>query len=245
MKRKCLLFLATATLICNIALGGVWIVCDDDGSNPSVTKAHALAVFAEANTVLRQVGMTLDITADSIQYINRSAWKIANTTTNTFPLRLRNMGSVPKGNSNLRIFFVDTINGSNRIGFNSDYCMTIAKNASGIVLAHEVCHAGGLRDIYITQGNISLADAGTVKAEYLPMDWSGYYPQNLSHTNLITRLLMYGYIQPNMGDIPLGRIYGVYRPKVNGQILPPTKDMVPVGIQDLNRQPKHLDFDLF
>ena len=89
MKRKCLLFLATATSICNIALGGVWIVCDDDGSNPSVTKAHALAVFAEANTVLRQVGMTLDITADSIQYINRSAWKM-------IPVGIQDLNRQPK-----------------------------------------------------------------------------------------------------------------------------------------------------
>jgi len=232
-------------LMCNTAFSGVYIVCDDDGGNPAVTKEHAIAVFTEANRYLRQVAATLDITADSIQYTNRTAWKVVNTTTNNFPLRIRNMGRVPKGDSHLRIFFVDSINNSNRIGFNCDYFMVIAKNATGVVLAHEFCHAGGLRDIYAQRDGVSIADAGVVKEEYMPKDWSGYYPSGLLHTNLITRLLMYGYLHPDMGDIPGGRVYGVYRPRVNGRLLPPVKDMVPVGLQDLNRQPKHLDFILF
>ena len=245
MKRKCLLFFATATSICNIALGGVWIVCDDDGSNPSVTKSHAFAVFAEANTALRQVGMTLDITADSIQHINRSAWNnLSTTNSNTFTQTLYDMGEVPR-NGSLRIFIVSSFNGSERTGFNTRHCLVLTKNANGITLAHEICHVGGLRDIYAQRDGVSIADAGLVKAEYFdPKDWSPYYPPDLLHTNLITRLLMYGHWVPNKGDIPHGRVYGVYAPRdEEGDPLPTTKGMVPVGLQDLNRQPTHIDHD--
>lgn len=228
--------------MCSTAFSGVWIVCDDDGSNPSVTKDHVLSVFAGANTVLRQVVMSLDITAGDIQYINRSAWKDLSRTNSTHQQTLREMGACPK-NGNLRIFFVNTVHGSDCDGFNTRYCIAMAKHASGISLAHEVCHVGGLRDIYVTYDNVSIADAGVVREEYIPKDWSGYYPRGLLHTNLITRLLMYAYIVPDMGDIPLGRVYGVYRPMVNGMLQPPEKGMVPVGLQDLNRQPEHADFD--
>ena len=152
------------------------------------------------------------------------------------------MRALPKGGA-LRIFFVDTCNGSDLVGFNTDFCMVVAKNASGVALAHEICHAGGLRDIYATQDSLSITDAGVVKAEYLdPNDWGGgYYPPDLLHTTFITRLLMYGYVSPDAICIPRGRVYGVYKPKINGKIQPVTKGMVPVGQQDLNRQPEHFD----
>ena len=240
MKRESLYVLSIVTLMSNIALSGIYIVCDDDGSNPVTTKAHVLAAFADANRYLRQVAVTVNVTEDSIQYINRSAWRDLNRTNANHRQTLRDMRATPR-NGSLRIFFVNTYNGSFRAGFNTDYCLAVAKNASGITLAHEICHAGGLSDIYIHRDGLSITDAGMVKEEYMPKDWSGYYPPDLQHTNLITRLLMYGYIVPDMGDIPLGRVYGVYRPMVNGRLQPPVKGMAPVGAQDLKRPPQHLD----
>ena len=243
MKRKWLYSFGIVTLMCSTALSGIYIVCDDDGSNPSVTKDHVISVFEEANKVLRQVAMSLPITADQIQYINHSAWKNLSQTNSNYQQIRRDMGSVPRIGS-LRIFFIDSLNGSNRIGLNGITSMLITKNASGATFAHEVCHVGGLRDIYPQRDGISITDAGVVKEEYFPQDWSGgYYPSGLLHTNLITRLLMYGYVGPSTIDIPLGRVHGVYRPMVNGQVQPPTKGMVPVGVQDLNRQPQHRDRD--
>ena len=241
MKWKWLFFFGIVTLMRNIALSGVWIVCDDDGSNPVVTPYYVVSLFKEANVALRQAAMTFTITENDIQYINRSAWRDLNRTNTTFRQTLRDMRAIPRSGA-LRIFFVNTYNGSFRTGFNDDYCMVVAKNISGVSLAHEICHAAGLRDIYITQDGVSIADAGVVKEAHVPLDWSGdYYPHDLQHTNLITRLLMYGYVREHAVDIPLGRVYGVYRPRGSGGLLPPTKGMAPVGIQDLNRQPQHLD----
>jgi len=228
---------------CNTALGGIYIVCNDDGSNPVVTKEHVVSVFADANKVLAQGGIHFPVTTNEVQYINRSTWKILRYNSPSFGRILRDMGAVPKHGA-LRIFFVDTIDGSNRVGFNGRRCLVVAKNATGMVLAHEIGHACGLRDIYATQDGLSIADAGVVKAAYLdPLDWgAGYYADDLQQTNLITRLLMYGYIHPNMGHIPHGRVYGVYKPRdAAGNLLPTTRGMAPVGLKDFNRNPQHED----
>ena len=243
MNAKFLCWFAVVALVCRTALSGIWIVCDDDGSNPACTKEHAVSVFNDANAVLAQGGIRFPVTVDDIQYINQSAWKDLNRTNSTYQQTLRDMGSIPRSGA-LRIFFVNTNNGSELTGFNTRRCLVVAKNASGVILAHEIGHACGLRDIYATQDGLSITDAGVVKAEYLnPLDWgAGYYNPDLLHTNLITRLLMYGYIHPNQGHIPHGRVHGVYKPRdANGQLLPTTKGMTPVGLQDFNRQPQHLD----
>jgi len=243
MKQKYLYALGIIILMCNTAFSGIYIVCDDDGSTPTTTKKHVISVVTDANRILRQVASTINITTDGIQYINRSAWKHLNFTDITFPQTLSDMGKLPRGGS-LRIIIVDTINGSDLVGFNTRYLTVLAKNANGITFAHEFGHAGGLSDIFPRRDGLSITDAGVVKEEYMPKDWSGYYPPGLLHTNLITRLLMYGYRVPGKGDIPLGRIYGVYAPKdEDGDPLPTTKGMAPVGLQDLNRQPMHRDFD--
>jgi len=244
VKRKffTLIFIITA-LTYHAALGGIYIVCDDDGNNPAVTKEHVVARFNEANAILRQAGMHFPVTVDSVQYINKSAWKNLNRTNNNYTVIRRDMGLVPKDDA-LRIFFVDAVNGSTFTGVTARRSMAVGKNASGITLAHEIGHICGLFDIYDTRGNVTIADAGVVKAEYLdPKDWAaGFYPDTLQQADLVKRLLMYGYVSPDAGYIPHGRVYGVHIPRdSNGQPLPTTKGMAYVGLQDFNRQPYHSD----
>jgi len=254
LNAKCVRFLMLAAVVffawSNTALGGIYIVCDDDGNNPVMTKESAAILFTDANKYLAQGGIHVPVTVDHIQHINRSAWKNLNSTNTTFRQTLRQMGETPRA-GDLRIFFIESYNGSNRTGFNGDYCMAIAKNASAVTLAHEIGHACGLRDIYSYVRNNTnqithhIFNAGVVKAEYMdPLDWgAGYYAADLQQTNLITRLLMYGYIHPNANHIPHGNVYGVYRPKINGVIQPPTIGLAPVGLKDFNRQPQHRDYE--
>lgn len=114
-------------------------------------------------------------------------------------------------------------------------------------LAHETGHACGLRDIYPfvrNNTNVIICDifnAGVVQAGYMnPKDWgAGYYQRDLLHTNLITRLLMYGYGSADdiRGHIPHGSVYGAYYPR--GSNLPVT-GMSEVGLNSItNRQPIH------
>ena len=79
-----------------------------------------------------------------------------------------------------------------------------------------------------------------VKAEYMDVkDWGvGYYQKDLLHTNLITRLLMYGVKNPNMNHVPHGSVYGVFRRTPSS---PLEIGMAPVGLNSItNRQPVHL-----
>jgi len=61
MKREFLFFGSSIALMCSTAFSGVYIVCDDDGSNPVVTKNYVVSVFNEANKFLRQVAVTVGV----------------------------------------------------------------------------------------------------------------------------------------------------------------------------------------
>jgi len=128
----------------------------------------------------------------------------------------------------------------------------LASTANGHTLAHEVGHASGLDDIYMTYTatngvTASIANAGVVKSEYLdPRDWgSGYYPYDLLHTDLIKRLLMYGEGGYGGTGVPHGDVWGVRLITVqigNGEYIrqPTTEGKARVGLESMNRNPKHL-----
>ena len=105
---------------------------------------------------------------------------------------------------------------------------------------YEIGHACDWRDIYVDEGGLNINNAGVVRASYLdPKDWgAGYYSENLQHTNLVQRLLMYGVRSSTKGYIPHGSVYGVHRPTPSD---PLTIGMAPIGLDKptFTRQPVH------
>jgi len=207
----------------------IWIVCDSNGV-PCVSGSYVTNRVNEANVWLDQTEMDLQI--ESIVYTNCQNWLMFQNPDAAHA----ELGELPHPGGYLKIVFVNEIVGAR--GFNGDYCIGMTTNAVDVTLAHEVCHAGGLRDIYPERGSLSITDAGVVQAGYLdPNDWgAGYYQKDLQHTNLITRLLMYYTHHDNRGHIPHGKVYGVYRPT---RTSPLTIGKASVGLDTLNPNPAH------
>gem|GEM_PF-3508275 len=85
---------------------------------------------------------------------------------------------------------------------------------------------------------------GFAQASYMDAkDWgTGYYPDNLQHTNLVKRLLMYGVKDSAKGYVPHGSVYGVYNKtwdSLNHKWIPDIGD-VQIGLDKVNRKPQHL-----
>ena len=214
----------------------IWIVCDNNG-NPCVSAPYVTNKVDEANIWLAQKGIDLQIAG--INYTNRSDW-LTMPSSGVAHDTLRELSHSGDG---LKIVFVKGINGAR--GFNGSDCIGIGLDATDTTLAHEVCHAGGLRDIYAVVRDrntgaiiLDIFDAGVVQAGYMDVkDWgTGYYQNGLLHTNLITRCLMYGTWSPNRGHIPHGSVHGVHRPTPGAAL---TIGMAPVGLDKLSQQPKH------
>jgi len=82
--------------------------------------------------------------------------------------------------------------------------IALAANAPPIALFHEILHACGLHDIFIDGLDGRLVNAADIGS----FNWSGgsgtgYYPSDLTITNLIKTLMMYGYQGGAVADIPL------------------------------------------
>ncbi|MCL1921216.1 MAG: hypothetical protein FWG50_09105, partial [Kiritimatiellaeota bacterium] len=214
----------------------VWIV--GDGTNYATTPSVVSNFFNTANMIHQQTLMNFNIR--SISHTNRTDWL-------SFPNESDahyEMGVVPNEKPGLKVFFINRItNGT--IGFCGANCIGIAMNrATPVTLAHELGHACGLLDIYGRYRRpwalveTSIADAGVTHASYMhPKDWAaGYYPGDLLHTNLITRLLMHGYAVDDARCIPYGEVYGVYLPTNATQHV---TGMSPVGFKNMIRNPTH------
>ena len=71
------------------------------------------------------------------------------------------------------------------------------------------------------------------------MSATGYYRYNLKHINIINGLLMNGIDAPNPTNIDLPANIDFPGNKVYGYNSSNTKDMIKVGLSDMNRTPTH------
>ena len=136
------------------------------------------------------------------------------------------ISSITNGTGGLVYFFVGNIGAY--FGLHNGSKILIKNTASGVTVAHEAGHAFGLSDIYAAQPTetaLAVSPALEPRLENMPDDWgsdsaSGFYSAGLTHSNIVTRLLMYG--EGDSGndsgvDIPFGDIYGLWYEWASGQ----------------------------
>jgi len=201
----------------------VWVVCYDNGY-PCVSALHITNVFNAGNAYMQHGRMNLRIR--NITYTNRQDWLTA-PDSRTANMNIRGL---PHKGGALKVVFIENIT-SGTLGFSGNYCIGLTANATGVVFAHEVGHAGKLNDIYPYRNGVTVS--GFVASNRMHLkDWgAGYYSNDLTQSNLIQRLLMCGYATPTMGHIPHGSVQGLDTNSV--------LKMINVGLDSLVNQPTH------
>ena len=132
--------------------------------------------------------------------------------------------------------------------------------ATRYTLAHEIGHAFGMRDIYVTnlqqkddvEPLVSLLPSEKATSARLAGDWNGgcsgfgsegtrYYRLGTSMEQIVGRMLMLGEVPEEdvRRDITAGGVYGVYYTDEDSQTRIWHKGNAPVGFRWENRSPTH------
>lgn len=110
---------------------------------------------------------------------------------------------------------------SNAGGLYTSVGMLISTGAADRTLAHEILHACGADDLYWESKNHVVQLTDMVEENSQPDDWGRYSlddGQVMPQSNIVQRLLMHGKSTPIKGDIPTGRVYGLQKWRVGGQL---------------------------
>ena len=222
------------------------------------------SMVATASDIFAQIGVSLQL-VEPIVFTNiPAAYNVALDEPNVNQWSMGQLTSLTNGTDGLECYFVNDIMASIPLhGANHEGGMVLASTADGITLAHEIGHAFGLRDIYVsndiyTNNTVSLKVLGTEEmpcAEKMPWDWNcgcigrgvggvRFYGKGTTMQDVIGRMLMNGVRPDNTApcDITFGNVYGVW---YNGSYKEEddwTVGYVPVGIfmnEIVNMCPAH------
>ena len=188
-----------------------FIICGTDGT-PARQPSAIPDLLSGVNQIYSQVGRRFELA--SCSSITNQAWlNITLNSSNDWPL-FSSVVSYTNGTGGIEMYFTRTIEKAN--GLTNSRGVVIANSANENSIAHELGHAQRLRDVYDTTPDGSLSVTGMVGRLRLQSDWGtlveeGYYPENLHQTNLVQRLLMYGYGSPSKRDLPSGDIDAAWR----------------------------------
>jgi len=192
----------------------VFIVRDTD-NNPIREPSTILGLLTEANTILRQRGITLVQSGES-HILNNTNWLNHTDLFNPANTNLINMLNTTNSAGNaVELYFVDTLEGGSALGVRLYEGIVIASDGDTVTIAHEVLHSCGTADIYTMEGqNSGDPIPGFVSQDRIPSDWGGgYYAPDLTQRNLVGRLIMRsgGIIEIDTAfprDLPTGTVWG-------------------------------------
>ena len=196
-----------------IGEGGIWARSEN----------AVRGLFADANEILSQVGVELSL--DSVSFTNHVGWLNFNPSANGWAVP-NQISSITNGTGGLVYYFVGNM--GPYFGLHAGGDILIKNTATGVTVAHEAGHAFGLSDIYTSQTNetaLAVSPALEPSREYMPDDWGsdsvrGFYSAGLAHSDIVTRLLMYGEGDSGDGagiDISCGDVYGLWYEWSGGQ----------------------------
>ncbi len=131
-----------------------WIVHDGSGTYPATPERIAECV-EKANDIFYQTGLSFHL--DSVSYTNRSDWMRLGKEGNEW-LGMTDLCAVTNGTHGIECYFVTEIDEA--AGLNTPHGLVIERNASASVLAHEIGHACGLSDIYVSKSPTPLQVTG-------------------------------------------------------------------------------------
>ena len=205
----------------------VWII--GNGSQWARTETGVRDAVAVANDIYRQVGVTFELVEPIIMTNIPSAY---NPTIGVeYPERWKvdQVVSLAEGTDGLECYFINHFyDEATTVGYNCPSGMVLTSFADGQTLAHEIGHAFGLRDIYVSNASktnnvVTLKAVGVDErpsSDRLELDWNcgcdghgaggvRYYGKSLMMRDIIERLLMNGDGPARGRDISYGSVFGV------------------------------------
>ncbi len=198
----------------------VWIVGNRFGTRYAADESRVRGLVAGANKIFEQVGISFYI--DSINYTNRDdLMSIKKDVISNVPgeinyrqERLYELVGFSHNTQGVELYFIDEID-PDTIGINTPFGAVLSASADANVLAHELGHACGAKDIYPYSrydANVFLLD-NSVKENNLPDDWNNgegfrYYEALLRQEDLVKRLLMCGFNYSDNLDMTSGTVRG-------------------------------------
>ena len=198
----------------------VWIVGNRYGTYYAADESRVMNMVAGANKIFEQVGISFYI--DSINYTNRiDLLSIKKDSVSNDPRAinyrqelLNELVGFSQNTQGVELYFIDEIAPKIK-GLNNPCGIVLGSTADAEILAHELGHACGAKDIYPHNkydANVFL-DSDSVCEENLPEDWNNgegfrYYEVLSSQEDLIKRLLMCGSHYPGCRDMSSGRVHG-------------------------------------
>ena len=219
-----------------------FVICHTDGRQ-SVTLPQIETMVTNANHYGRQLAMAF--TKGSVTYITDNAWfDLPNAAA------LFNMFSHTSNVGGLEVYCVNSFwDGDlgksyrhNPPFISKEDGIAVVANAPPHALIHEILHACGMEDISNVGGkelNGQLVKEGWVgSANWSGGTGTGYYPSDLLHTELIKRLLMFGYDIGTQVDIPLGPVSG-YGTKTDPDSMTLRPRFVGFDFVFMDRSPRH------
>jgi len=198
----------------------VWIVGDKDGAHYAADESRVRNMVAGANKIFEQVGISFYI--DSIAYTNRDdLLSIKKDVISNVPgeinysqERLYELVGFSQNTQGVELYFIDEID-PDTIGVNTPFGAVLSASADAKVLAHELGHACGAKDIYPHSrydANVFLRFDSVVE-DNLPDDWNNgegfrYYEVLLKQEDIVKRLLMCGFNYSGSLDMTSGVVRG-------------------------------------
>ena len=200
--------------------------------------------IVEVNRIFRQVAMSFRI--DSVVFTNDDSFLEIDLDNANQRERLYSM--LPNGDG-LKVFFVNAIVTDDAAVWNP-FGIIVKSSASVSDVAHELGHACGLEDVYdeITGSNFVISVTGRAARERMPDDW-GRYSGQPSQSEMVQRLLMYGFAGRSGVDISYGDVDGAWYDAANMGVALGNSNcwrttLAPVGFHyHGNRHPRSEDWD--
>lgn len=192
-----------------------WVI--SDGVTPAVSEERVSEMLAKANEVWKQVGIFFR--NDGYQVTNRADMlDVGYTPTNGLPT-IYDVAALNPATDRIKVYFVNSIknvNGSYNVNATTlRHGIVVSSTATITTLAHELGHALGLKDIYVSYQGIPQNAYGLVEEAKMPDDWNGgtgqrYYKPGTGMESLIPKLIMYGGGGTSRADVTIGDVYGLW-----------------------------------
>ncbi len=219
----------------------LYIVHANDGTSP-VSAARFPACLQRANEIFAQVGMRFEWA--STNHLTNSAW-FKQSSKNRYAIA-KKMTASASGTQGLEVYCIDEflpqLTADGRIMRTLGLHVNSPKESVGLimtkhgrnrVLAHELGHACGLRDIYRRSGLESFVSEKQIKNDWSGGKGTGYYRQGLTQNELIGRLLMDG------EDEDLHKQVDISNGPVYGEDVQEKRRDIETGVRHMNRKPRH------